>query len=629
VSDLPTGTVTFLFTDIEGSTRLIQELGEGYGAVQDRHAKVVRDAFETEDGHEVRTEGDSFFAVFRTPGRGVRAAIAAQRRLAEENWAHGGPLRVRMGLHTGEGVLGGGDYIGIDVNRAARIAAAAHGGQVLISDATRVLVGHALPEGGTIRDLGSHRLKDFDEPRPLYDLVIDGLPADFRPIRTLGGPRRTNLPPPRTSFVGRERELAEIGELLTRTRLLTLTGPGGTGRTRLALRAAAEQIDRVDEGAFIVDLSAVTDPALVPSSIAASLGVRKEPGADLLDTLAGHFRDRDLLLVLDNLEHVVEAAPAVDRLLEAAPRLRILATSRIPLHLSGEHEYLVGPLPLPDPARRGDLDVLTTSESVRLFVERAASVRRDFSITEENAAAVAEIVRRLDGLPLAIELAAGRVKMLSAQALLERLEHRLPLLTGGRRDVPERQRTCVERSSGATTSWSRRNGGCSPDWPCSAADGPWSRPRQCVAQPMAIHRERGDRVATAEANFMLAGFKLMGGDADAAWGHLRETVTILLEPRSPAPMHVAMALTASLFTASHDGDHERAARLLGAGNRIGDEGASYGPPRFVLAHFGDPEAAARAALGDEAFDRAHVEGYAMTMDQVRSYAIEVVARPDR
>jgi predicted ATPase/class 3 adenylate cyclase len=439
VSDLPTGTITFLFTDIEGSTRLLQELGDDYRAVQDRHAQILREALEEEDGREVRTEGDAFFAVFRTAKRAVRAAVQAQRALARSQWPHGGSLRVRMGLHTGEGSLGGDDYIGVDVNRAARIASAGHGGQVLISDTTRALVEADLPEGVSVRNLGRHSLKDFDEHQPLFDLVIQGLPAEFPAIRTPGS-RRTNLPPARTSFVGRDRELTEIGDLLTRARLLTLTGPGGTGKTRLALRIAAEQLDRFEHGAYVVDLSATTDPRLVPSAIAASLGVHEDPNTDLLDTLARHLRDRMILLVLDNVEQVVEAAPTVGKLMDAASRLTVLATSRMPLHLAGEHDYLVGPLPLPDPATPS-LDALTTCESVALFVERAAAVRHEFVLDDRNAPAVAGIVARLDGLPLAIELAASRVNLLSPQGLLDRLEQRLSLLETDSRDLPERQQT--------------------------------------------------------------------------------------------------------------------------------------------------------------------------------------------
>jgi predicted ATPase/class 3 adenylate cyclase len=436
--ELPTGTVTFLFTDIEGSTRLLQELGERYREVQDRHAEIMRAAFV--NGHEIRTEGDSFFVVFRSPLDAARAAVEAQRTLSSEDWSHGTPLRVRMGMHTGEGVLGGDDYLGIDVNRAARIAAAGHGGQVLLSDASRGLVEHGLPEGVTIRDLGRHRLKDIEHPEHLHDLVIEDLPADFPPIRTLEA-RPTNLPELRTSFVGRERELAEIAELLAATRILTLTGPGGTGKTRLALRAAADQLDRFADGVFFVDLSPLTDPALVLSEIASTLRIPEAPGRPFADTLAESLRDRDMLLMLDNMEQLIEAAPAVGALLDAAPRLRALVTSRIPLRVQGEQEFHVLPLPLPGPEDQRNLERLTTCESVMLFAERAAAVRPGFRVTEESAPAVAEIASRLDGLPLALELAASRVKVLGPQELRRRLEQRLPLLTGGARDLPERQRT--------------------------------------------------------------------------------------------------------------------------------------------------------------------------------------------
>jgi predicted ATPase/class 3 adenylate cyclase len=439
-TDLPTGTVTFLFTDIEGSTRLLQRLGERYRAIQDRHAEVMRTAIRPEGGHEVRTEGDSFFVTFPTPAGAVRAAVAAQRALHAEPWPHGDELRVRMGLHTGEGVAGGDDYLGIDVNRAARIAAVGHGGQVLISDATRALVHTSAPDGVAIRDLGTHRLKDLDHPEHLFDLVIAELPGEFPALRTLDA-RPTNLPVERTSFVGRHRELARIAELLTGTRLLTLTGPGGTGKTRLALKTAGDHLDRFDDGVFLAPLATVTDPELVPSAIATALRVREDPGRTILDSVVDHLRDRNVLLVLDNFEQVMGAAPMVDRLLDAAPDLAVLATSRIPLHLSGEQEFHVPPLALPDPEGIEDLTTLTACESVMLFAERAAAVLPGFRITEENARPVAAITGRLDGLPLALELAASRVKVLSVPELLERLDRRLPLLTGGSRDVPERQRT--------------------------------------------------------------------------------------------------------------------------------------------------------------------------------------------
>jgi predicted ATPase/class 3 adenylate cyclase len=440
MTQLPTGTVTFLFTDIEGSTRLLQRHGDEYPNLLEIHSRLIRTAIAETDGVEIRTEGDSFFVAFGSAPDAVRAAVLSQQALAAHAWPAEGEIRVRMGVHTGLGRLGGDNYVGLDVHRAARISAAGHGGQVLISEATRSLVEQTLPDGVSLRDLGRHRLKDIEHPEHLYDLVIDGLPAEFPVIRTLDA-RPTNLPPQRTSFVGREREVSEVARLLSRARLLTLTGPGGTGKTRLALRVAADQLDHFTDGVFFADLSPIVDPALVPSVIAQVLMVRGEPGRQLLDTLADHLRDRHLLLVVDNSEQVIEAGLAVARLLDAAPRLTVLATSRVPLHISGESEYQVPPLRLPDAAGVSNLDVITRSEAVALLTERAAAVRPGFRITDENAAAVAEITTRLDGLPLAIELAASRLKVLSPKALLARLGDRLPLLTGGTRDLPERQRT--------------------------------------------------------------------------------------------------------------------------------------------------------------------------------------------
>jgi predicted ATPase/class 3 adenylate cyclase len=441
MAEPPTGTVTFLFTDIEGSTRLLQELGDRYEDMEVQHAAILRQAIAEGGGIQIRTEGDSFFATFPRPAGAVHAAVAAQRALAKYRWPDGALLRVRMGMHTGEGKTGGtgagADYIGIDVNRAARIAASGHGGQVLISEATRALVERTLPEGVKIRDLGEHRLKDIEYPERLYDLVIDGLPADFPPIRSLEVP--TNLPPERTSFIGREREVEGVTRLLTETRLLTLTGPGGTGKTRLALKVAEGQVGLFADGVFLVDLSAILDPTLVSSAIAAALRVREEPGRDISDSLADHLRDRTVLLVVDNFEQVSDAGPAVARLLDAAPDLTVLVTSRVPLHLSGEREYQVSPLPLPK--RRRDLEALAQCEAVMLFVERASAVLPSFRLSEENAGAIAEITARVDGLPLAIELAASRLKLLDPSSMRARIEQRLPLLTVGPRDLPERQRT--------------------------------------------------------------------------------------------------------------------------------------------------------------------------------------------
>ena len=441
MTELPTGTVTFLFTDIEGSTGLLQTLGDRYPAVLDEHAAIVRRAVAEAGGVEVSTHGDAFFVVFRSPAGAVRAAIAAQRGLAAHDWSPGPPVRVRMGLHTGEGVLGGDDYAGLDVHRAARIADAGHGGQVLVSDATRGLVQHALPGGASLRDLGEHRLRGLEDPERLHQLVADGLAADFPPPRTLDA-RPNNLPLQLTSFVGRESEIAEVERLLGQTRLLTLTGPGGSGKSRLALRVAADLLTEYRDGSCFVDLAPVTDPALVPAAVANALGVPEAAGRPILDGVKEHLRHRELLQVVDNFEQVAEAGPVLEELLTAAPRLRAMVTSRVVLSLRGEQEYAVPPLQVPDPERLPTgLPALRAVEAVRLFAERATAADPRFTLTEENAPVVAEITARLDGLPLAIELAATRTKVLTPEQILSRLKRRLSLLTSGPRSLPERQRT--------------------------------------------------------------------------------------------------------------------------------------------------------------------------------------------
>ena len=439
-SELPTGTVTFLFTDIEGSTRLLQELGDGYAAVRDEQADIIRRAIAEGGGVEVSTQGDSFFAVFANPPGAVRAAVAAQRELATHDWPPGGRVRIRMGLHTGVGVRGGDDYVGIDVNRAARIADAAHGSQVILSDATRAVVERDLPEGVSLRDLGRRRLKDIVQPEHLHDLVVDGLDSDFPPPRTIDA-RPNNLPAQLTSFVGREEEMADVKRLLSQTRLLTLTGAGGTGKTRLALEVAAEALAAYPDGSFFVDLSSVSDAALVPSVVAGALAVPEVAGRTVLQTLEDHLRDKEILLVLDNFEQVAEAGAVIEELLAAAPKLTIIVTSRVVLSLRGEHEYVVPPLEPPDPARLPDLPSLLQVEAVLLFVQRAMASNPRFQVTERNAPAVAEITARLDGLPLAIELAATRTKVLAPEQILPRLESRLGIITTGPRTLPERQRT--------------------------------------------------------------------------------------------------------------------------------------------------------------------------------------------
>jgi predicted ATPase/class 3 adenylate cyclase len=450
------GTVTFLFSDIEGSTRLEQAIGtERYGGLRERHREILRAAFADHGGIEQGTEGDSFFVVFSSARDAVAAAVHAQRGLAGEPWPADATIRVRMGLHSGEAGMVGGSLIGLDINRAARIAAVAHGGQILLSDATRALVGSALPDDLHLRDLGEHRLRDLAGPERLVQLDADDLPGEFPAVRSLDA-RPNNLPTQLTTFVGRERELAEALDLLSRTRLLTMTGPGGTGKTRLSLQAAAAAADRFGDGVWFVALEPVRDPALVAPAIAHVLGAADSSTRPSLDVLADAIGSGTVLLLLDNFEQVVAGAPVVAELLRRCANLTVLVTSRAALRVSGEQEYPVPGLPappdmthlseverlnLPLGLRELDLDALNQYEAVRLFIARALSVNPGFAVTNANAPAVAGICARLHGMPLAIELAAARIKLLSADQILARLEHHLALLTAGSRDLPERQQT--------------------------------------------------------------------------------------------------------------------------------------------------------------------------------------------
>ena len=440
MSALPTGTVTFFFSDIEGSTRLIQRLGEGYPQVLLAHHTVLREALAANGGHELRTEGDSFFIVFDSALQACAGAAAAQQALHAHQWPDGGEVRIRIGIHTGEATLVGNEYLGLDVHRAARVASAGHGGQVLVSETTRALVDHALPPGLTLKDLGLHRLKDLAQPERLFQLVVDGLPDDFPPLKTLEA-TPNNLPTQLTSFIGRDDQVREATQLLARSRLLTLTGPGGTGKTRLSLQIAATVLDRFPDGVYFVPLSAIYDPELVPSAIAQALSISTTGSRRPIDALLDYLRQKRTLLVLDNFEQVLGAAPVASRLLEGSPGLRVLVSSRAVLRVSGEQEFPVPPLGLPDLKALPGLAALSQFEAVRLFIERAVAVKPDFQATNENAPAIAGICERVDGLPLAIELAAARVKLFSPQALLSRLEKSLSALGTGTRDAPARQQT--------------------------------------------------------------------------------------------------------------------------------------------------------------------------------------------
>jgi predicted ATPase/class 3 adenylate cyclase len=440
MSELPTGTVTFLFSDIEGSTRIAQERPADWPDILARHRELMRASFAAQGGVEVGTEGDSFFAAFPSASGALAAAVEAQRSLAGEPWPDDVEVRVRIGMHTGEATVQDGTYVGIAVHRAARIGQAGHGGQVLLSDATRTLVLDAVPPGVALHGLGRHRLRDLEQAEELSELVIDGLPSEFPPIRSLDT-IRNNLPVQATSFFGRDAEIAEVGELLTSSRLLTLTGPGGTGKTRLSLQVAATVADRYPDGVTFVPLGSIEEVDLVVPAIARELGIADAGGSQPMERLQAFLRDRRALLVLDNFEQIQGAAPAIGELLPAAPAITIIVTSRSPLHVYGEREYPVPPLAVPDPSRLPPLAVLSQFESVALFVDRAKAALPSFAVTNENAPAVAEICYRLDGLPLAIELAAARIKLLTPQAILDRLGQRLALLSGGARDLPARQQT--------------------------------------------------------------------------------------------------------------------------------------------------------------------------------------------
>jgi predicted ATPase/class 3 adenylate cyclase len=454
------GIRTFLFTDIEGSTRLEQQLGtEGYAGVRERHRAILRATWAGygDGATEQSTQGDSFFVVFELATQAIAAAVAGQRGLRDEAWPDGIEVRVRMGINTGEhvAVAGAAGLVGLEINEAARISAVGHGGQILISEATRQIVDGHLPPDIRLRDLGTYRLKDLLAPVRLIQVEADGLPSEFPPPRTPDA-HPNNLPTQLTTFIGRDAELQEAADLLATTRLLTLTGPGGTGKTRLSLQLAARVSDDFPDGVFFVPLEPIRDPQLVAPRIASAIGVSESIGRPIADSLADWLRDKTVLLDLDNFEQVVAAGPVVADLLRGAPGLKAIVTSRATLRVSGEQEYEVPGLPtppdpsqltgveglaLPGQSRSVDAESLGQYAAVRLFIERAVAVRPAFTVTNENAPAVAAIAARLHGMPLAIELAAARIKLLSPDQILARLEHQLDLLAAGSRDLPPRQQT--------------------------------------------------------------------------------------------------------------------------------------------------------------------------------------------
>lgn len=441
MAHLPTGTVTFLYADMVESTRLVQQLGARYAEVLADYRRLIRAAIRERNGREVNAQGDACLAVFPRARDAVVAAVAAQRAVAGFAWPAGAAVRVRMGLHTGEPLNIGADYIGIDVHKAARIGAIGHGGQILLSTATCVLVRDDLPEGIGLRDLGEHRLKDLTQPQRVFQIVTSDLPSDFPPLQYSERVPH-NLPVQLTRFIGREREIAEVKRLFSTARLLTLTGAGGIGKTRLALQVAAEMLEEFKDGVWLVQLESLEDPALVAQTVAIALGVREMPDRPILATLSDFLKEKQALLVLDNCEHLVAVcAHIADSLLRACPHLRILATSRESLKIAGETSWPVPPLSLPDVRRLPSPEHLSEYEAIRLFVARAVAAAPAFTVSDENAEAVAWVCHQLDGIPLALELAAACVKVLSVHQIAARLDDRFRLLTEGGRTTAARHQT--------------------------------------------------------------------------------------------------------------------------------------------------------------------------------------------
>jgi predicted ATPase/class 3 adenylate cyclase len=446
---LPTGTVTFLFTDIEGSTKLWQKHPSAMPYALARHHAILNETIAKHGGYVFQIIGDAFCAAFSTVIDGLDAALAAQRALRDANWGETGAILVRMALHTGTadvhvGEHTSGEYVsGLTLSRAARLLSAGHGGQILLSLPTTELVHDQLPTDVTLRDLDAHRLKDLIRPEHIFQVIVSDLRSDFLPLKTLDT-HLNNLPIQLTSFIGREHEMARVKEILDVTRLFTITGEGGCGKTRLVLQVAADLIDEFPDGVWFVELAPLTDPDLIPQTVASVLGLREAAGQSLMAMLSDHLRAKTILLILDNCEHLIEAcAKFADMILHATSKVKLLATSREALGIAGETAYRLPSLSLPPHDFTGfqDIGSLTQYEAVHLFIDRALAVQPDFRVTNTNAPALVKICHRLDGIPLALELAAARVKSLSVEQIAARLDDRFRLLTGGSRMAVPRQQT--------------------------------------------------------------------------------------------------------------------------------------------------------------------------------------------
>ncbi|MFZ1321063.1 MAG: tetratricopeptide repeat protein [Ignavibacteria bacterium] len=437
----PSGIVTFLFTDIEGSTMLSQEYPETIHSAIEKHHLIMHDAIESNNGFVFKTIGDAFYCAFESAEDAVNAAVIAQKNLANEKW-NDVVIKTRIGIHSGAAEWNGENYMGyITLARAARVMSASFGEQIIISNDTFELSKDNISSGISFRDLGERRLKDLIQPLRLYQIVVEGIRKEFPPLKTLDA-RPNNLPVQLSSFIGREEEMRQIKNILKEKRLLTLTGPGGTGKTRMSLQIAADIIDDFGNGVWFIELASLIEPELLPNAIMHVLGIKEQPKQKIEDTLTEYLQDKELLIILDNCEHIIIACAIIsEKILQNSPKSKIIATSREALQCSGEQIHKTLSLETPDPKDKESPEQLTQYEAVRLFIERALSVNKNFRVNNENASALAEICHKLDGIPLAIELAAVRIKMLSVEKIHERLDDRFKLLTGGQRTALPRQQT--------------------------------------------------------------------------------------------------------------------------------------------------------------------------------------------